>query len=1049
MSSPPLSLPAELIHTVELQSAVLFLGAAASIGARHPKSAKIPDGDRLRDAISDRFLGGEEKEKPLTTVAELAINESNLVTVQEFVRNLFYDFQPADFHLLIPGLRWHAIVTTNYDLIIERAYEQAGTPLQELIPFVKDGQAVETQMKRVVDGVQYMKLHGCIEHYTDTEIPLILAREQYARHSTNRTRLFERFRDWGREFPIIFCGYSVSDPHIQEILYQLFDLGLSRPMYYIIDPNVSPREERYWAGRRVTPIRATFEEFIRQLEGSVSEVSRALPKAIGGGTSTLRRHYKVAHAAESKDLLYFLADDVDHVRTGMPLAPADAKQFYRGAESGWGPMAQDFDIPRAVTDSLVVDAILSMEEEREGKVELFAVKGPAGNGKTIVLKRAAWMAAHDYDKIVLFLKDGGSIRNDVIEEIHRFTQDRIFLFVDRAALFVNEIQSLLAFAISRKVPLTLIVAERDAEWNVRCEPLDKYGPRDFPVRYLSEKEVRTLLKKLEQHNSLGLLKEIPTFEDRVEKLIGATQRQLLVALHEATQGKAFEDIVFEEYRRIIPKEAQALYLDICTLNRLGVTVRAGLIARVSGINFTDFEKRLFRPLEHIVRAYRDKYIGDHVFAARHQHVAEMVFDRVLAEPEPRYDQIIRIMGGMNLDYSSDHMAFAQLVRGHSVSDALRSRDLGRAFYDAATRVGPREAFLLQQRAIFEMEDGGDLELADRYLTEARSLEPYNKSIQHSSAVLARKQAVATSNPLLRQRFRDRAKAILGPLLGATAEHSYSYHTSGLIALDELRDILVGVGNDEPDAMLERQIVDIAKDFERFVHEGLQKFPLNEHLLVLESDYRKLVNQYGQAETALRKAFKANPRQDWVAIRLASTLDADGKREEAKQVLIRCLQDNPKSKKAHYELALLYMKESGGPGNDLILDHLRRSFTAGDQNYDAQFWFAREAFLAGIIQEAQQVFQALRNANIPSKLRNEIRGIISDESGRSRVYLGDVATIEDAYMFVRFPDFPDNIFVHSTLVADEDWAQLKRGSKVACTVGFNMRGPTAASVRPLE
>src|SRR5258708_259304 len=70
----------------------------------------------------------------------------------------------------------------------------------------------------------------------------------------------------------------------------------------------------------------------------------------------------------------------------------------------------------------------------------------------------------------------------------------------------------------------------------------------------------------------------------------------------------------------------------------------------------------------------------HAYAARHEHVAEMVFDRVLAEPEARYDQLIRILGGMNLDYSSDRRAFGQMVRGHSISDALRSRELVRAFF---------------------------------------------------------------------------------------------------------------------------------------------------------------------------------------------------------------------------------------------------------------------------------------------------------------------------------------------------------------------------------
>ncbi len=1045
MSATASVLPAELVHAVESHSAVLFLGAAASFGARHPKNERIPSSLELRDAISTRFLGGAEKDKSLSVVAELAINEASLPHFQLFIRQLFLEFQPSEFHFLIAKLRWHGIVTTNYDLIIERAYDPAGKPSQTLVPFVKDGQLVETQLKQVVDGVQFLKLHGCIDHYMDTEIPLLLAREQYARHSRNRTRLLERLEDWGREFPIIFCGYSASDPHVMEIFFRLNELGPARAMCYIVDPNLSPLEERYWAGRRVTPLRDTFEGFIRRLERTVSVSSLTLPRAVGGGTTTLRIHYKVAHASESKALLYFLTEDVEHVRKGMPIAPAEAREFYRGAVSGWGPIAQDLDIARAVTDSLVVDAVLSTGEEHVAAVKLFVVKGAAGNGKTIVLRRSAWMAANDYNKIVLFLKNGGTIRNDAIEEIHRLTNERIFLFVDKAALFVDEIQRLMDFAIAKQIRLTLVLAERDAEWNVRCEPLDNYSPQDFHVRYLSEKEIHLLLRKLEQHDSLGLLKEVATFEGRVQRLLGPAQRQLLVALHEATLGKAFEDIVFEEYHRIIPNEAQALYLDICTLNRLGVAVRAGLVARVSGINFTDFEKRLFKPLEHIVEAYMDRYIGDHVFTARHQLVAEMVFDRALAEPEARYDQLVRIMAGMNLDFSSDRMAFSQLVRGHTVAEAFRSKELARAFYDVAIRLAPREAFLLQQRGIFEMDGNGALGIAERYLSEAQSLEPHNRSIQHSLAILARKQALAATNPLLRQQLRKRAKAIVRPTLGATQESSYGYHTLAQIALDELRDILADVDNVEPDRMLERSIVDTTREIERYVQEGLQKFPLNEHLLALESDYRTTVNQSAKAEAALRKAFSANPRQDWIATRLAKILDATGKHDEAKSVLVRCLQDNPTNKSVHFNLALLYMGEEGSKSSELIFDHLRRSFTAGDQNYEAQFWYARLAFLAGKTAEAMGVFQNLRKATVPSKLRYQIRGIVVEPSGSSRVYIGSVAKIEDAYMFVRCPDFSQDIFVRRARVVDNQWAEFGRGCKVAFTLGFNMHGPAAESV----
>ncbi len=300
-----------------------------------------------------------------------------------------------------------------------------------------------------------------------------------------------------------------------------------------------------------------------------------------------------------------------------------------------------------------------------------------------------------------------------------------------------------------------------------------------------------------------------------------------------------------------------------------------------------------------------------------------------------------------------------------------------------------------------MEEGGDLSLAEAHLTEAYAMRPHDKAIQHSFAVLSRRQAVATNDILLRQRLRERARGFLNGHIGVDVENAHAFLTLAQLTFDELREILTELKSAEANQLTERRIVELARDFERYVQDGLQRFPLNEHLLAIESEYRQLAHEYVQAETALRKAFNANPRQDWVAIRLARTLDAAGKSHEAKEILIKSLQENPASKRIHYELAMLYMK--GGGDSTFVVDHLRRSFTVGDQNYEAQFWYARGLFLAGKTDEAKETFRSLRDVSMPVKLRNLVRGTVTDSEGRGRVYLGEVASIEDAYMFVRCAD----------------------------------------------
>ena len=210
--STVVDIPPALLGAIKEQRAVLFLGAGASRNAKHPKGDQIPDGDRLRDLICDKFLGGKLKHKPLVAVAAMAASEAGLAAFQQYVHDLFTPFEPADFHLLIPQFRWRAIATTNFDLIVEKSYATTSARRQNLVKTVKDGDRFDNRLNMETDPVGFFKLHGCIEYYTDLSIPLILGNEQYASYEANRSRFYARFRDLGFEYPIIFAGYSISDP---------------------------------------------------------------------------------------------------------------------------------------------------------------------------------------------------------------------------------------------------------------------------------------------------------------------------------------------------------------------------------------------------------------------------------------------------------------------------------------------------------------------------------------------------------------------------------------------------------------------------------------------------------------------------------------------------------------------------------------------------------------------------------------------------------------------------------------------------------------------
>lgn len=1029
-------IPPALIDAIKEQRAVLFLGAGASRHAKHPQGDQIPQGDRLRDLICDKLLGGKLKERPLTAVAALAANEAGLAAFQQYIHDLFMPFEPADFHLLMPQFRWRAIATTNVDLIVERAYANAPARRQNLVKTVKDGDNFDTRLNRETDPVGFYKLHGCIDYYADSSIPLVLGNEQYASYEMNRQRFYGRFRDLGYEYPVIFAGYSISDPHIQRILFDLTDPSIGRPPFYLVSPGITDVEARYWASHRVFAVDTTFEDFLRTIDQAIPVVARALPVGIGGGELSIRKHYRVAQATEPSFVGSYLVTDATHVHSGLVAPRQDPGEFYRGYDKGWGCILQNLDARRSFSDSVLVDAILLSEENRR-TAELFMLKGPAGNGKSVSLKRIAWEAGTTYDQLVLYPAGPAGLRIDPLAEIHRLTGKRIFLFVDRVALVRNELRDLLQASRARSIPLTVVGAERDNEWNIYCEQLEPFERQEFPVRYLNEREIEDLLGLLERHNALGLLKDRPP-EDRVYAFTKSAERQLLVALHEATLGLPFEEIVVDEFRGIEPAVARSLYLDICALHQFGAPVRAGLISRSSGIGFEQFQTEFIEPLENVVHVVKDGHSRDVYYRSRHQHVAEIVFNRVLPTPEDKFDLLARLLKAINVDYSSDRETFSRLIRGRGIADIFPSADIGRLFYDRVQEAAQNDPFVSHQRAVFEMQHpGGSLILAEAAAARAFELNPHNHSIQHTQGEIARRLANETDDPLRKRALRRITREKVGGEVSRLSE--YDLHTRARLAIDEFSEFSASLdlSDDKPPPAA---FIEAAKEAETAIQRGLQLFPESSQLLAAEATFREHLDQTVLARQALERAFNLNPRQDWLAVRLARKYHASGDLQNSKRVLDLCLRDNPSSKLAHLEMGRVLI--ASGDSADAI-EHLRRSFTEGDSHYEAQFWYARELFLRGYFADATKLFSNL-NDRAPGSFRTRAAATV-ERDGVPVMYECRVERKEEGYAFLKLPQFPKDIFASRAESNLAEWDRLYTGAKAKCALAFSRRGSRAISV----
>lgn len=1025
-------IPSTLVNALTRGEAVLFFGAGVNHGSVHADGRKIPLGNGLRDLLADQFLNGECKDRTLEEVATLAENEVGRYSVFRYVSEQISGFPPCPGHQLLPSFRWKAIFTLNYDRLVEEAYTHHSNPLQTLKVFYKDQNGIDRETAAIPNALQYFKLHGSIDSLHDGDAPLILTTETYVEYEHNRKRLFRRLEDLAYEHPIIFAGSSLSDPHIKNILSIVEKDASSRPMYYFVSPGINQYDEALLSKRRMTPIKATFNEFMSEIDQAVEPIGRKLYGVLNPGKHSIEKHFR-RNVAAPGGLVAFLESNVEHVREGLPTTTVSAETFFKGESQSWAPIEQEFDIERQPYATLTLK-VLGLEKSQDA-INVVGVRGVAGSGKTVLLRRLSYDLAARYNKLVLFAPPGASIRPEPLVELHDLTGLQTILVVDHAADQMTSLSHCLDRLEALQVKITVVIADTNASFGSAFDTLGDRLKFKTELRNLEDSEIESLIDKLKQHKSLGLL-ENETREKQKEAFETVADKQLLVALYEATQGKPLEDILLTEYNRILLNEAQELYLLVCTLNRFRVPVRAALVHRVMGIGYRDFEKRFLGPLSDMVFAEVDPGSRDYAYRARHPHVADIVFRRVLDSQSKQLNQYRRILENMNTTYSSDNDAMRRMLNFKNLRELAPGIEDRRDLLDLAERVCGDDTFILQQQAITEMNDAkGNLSYARDRLAKAELLRPKDVSIKHTKASLLAREANQARDGLQRRSLRSEAKDVLRKVSSGDKTDAYVCSLTAKIAVDEIEERLSEATPSQAD------ISRLAEDAQKALAKGLASAPDFEALVKESYRLRRVLSQGDRGVAMLERTLKDAPHLEYVATIYARAIFGRSP-DKAIDAVRAGLQQRPQSKllnQTYFEL----MNATADDFRDELSLPLRRSFTPEDQNLPMHIHAIRHFFMRGDRAEFQGALAAAEKMRVTYLAKNIPRFPVKNLTRQSGRWLGEISHLTPTSGYIKVPGLIADVFVRPTyLIDDEFWDSLKLGQTVFFDLLFNSRGPVS-------
>lgn len=210
---------------------VLFVGAGASI------DSGMPSWNEAIANINEKL--GIDKAGDNLLVPQYYYNTHGKKKYNELMQSIFKFNQPlptTDIHDEIVKFNVNTIITTNYDHLIEDAFEKSGQSIQVI--------SKDKDLAYANDGKILIKMHGDFENDN-----FVLKEDDYLNYSNNFKLIENYIKSLIGTKVILFIGYSLSDPDVKQIINwvkTILDNDLQRAYLINASSTYSKYESEYF-----------------------------------------------------------------------------------------------------------------------------------------------------------------------------------------------------------------------------------------------------------------------------------------------------------------------------------------------------------------------------------------------------------------------------------------------------------------------------------------------------------------------------------------------------------------------------------------------------------------------------------------------------------------------------------------------------------------------------------------------------------------------------------------------------------------------------------
>jgi hypothetical protein len=272
----------DISEQIQTNRMILFLGSGSTRSCRRSDGSPGLSGQELSDEILKKLNNGQSPNfhVSLTKAAEFyaSSHPDGRKSLDNFIKSRLTNLQPTLGHYLTTLFPWKAIITTNYNTVIEIAYEILNRESEEngknsknysVYPIISDEGLASVPKNSSI--IPLYKPHGSISYNINENNRLIVTSKDFFDSINLRPQLYKRLNLLVKQNSTLFIGYSMNDYTFKNIFYDLHNqLGVWQMRLY----NVARKQNELiykWSKKALDKdfntslVRTTFDGFMVRL----------------------------------------------------------------------------------------------------------------------------------------------------------------------------------------------------------------------------------------------------------------------------------------------------------------------------------------------------------------------------------------------------------------------------------------------------------------------------------------------------------------------------------------------------------------------------------------------------------------------------------------------------------------------------------------------------------------------------------------------------------------------------------------------------------------